>query len=90
MFHVFEKAILGMAFLRILSGCIEIIVACLILKVNEVEKALIINSSLAIIGPIILITTTTIGVFGMAEKISFAKIFWIFLGVGCILYGVRS
>lgn len=90
MFHLFEKAILGMALLRILSGSIEIMVALMFLKYNDLEKALMLNSSLALVGPIILITTTTIGLFGMAEKISFAKLLWVFGGVACILYGVKS
>lgn len=87
---MWEKAILGMAALRILSGSIEIIAALLILKVNEVEKALVINSGLAIVGPIVLITTTTIGLLGMSDRISFAKIAWILVGISCILIGVRK
>ncbi len=90
MFPIFEKAVLGMAFLRLLSGSIEILAAVLFLKFNQVEKALLINSSLAIVGPIILILTTAIGVLGIAEKISLTKIIWIFVGVGCILYGVKG
>jgi putative exporter of polyketide antibiotics len=90
MFIFIEKAIVGMALLRMISGSVEVLAALLILKVNEVEKALIINSSLAIIGPIILIATTTIGLFGMADKISLSKILWIVCGVCCILYGVKS
>nr|WP_041581036.1 YqhV family protein [Bacillus sp. 1NLA3E] len=87
---MFEKAIVGMTLLRMVSGSIEIIVALLILKSNNIEKALVLNSSLALVGPIILILTTTIGLFGLAEKISLIKIFWIFGGVALILYGVRS
>ena len=90
MFQLFEKAILGMAFLRIFSGSIEIIVALMILKHNDIEKALVLNSSLALIGPLILISTTTIGLFGIAEKISYTKLIWIFAGVACIIYGVKS
>jgi putative exporter of polyketide antibiotics len=89
-FQLFEKAILGMAFLRIFSGGIEIFVALMILKHNDIEKALVLNSSLALIGPLILITTTTIGLFGIAEKISYTKLIWIFAGVACIIYGVKS
>jgi hypothetical protein len=80
MFQLFEKAILGMALLRVLSGSIEIFVAFLILKYNDVEKALVVNSSLAIIGPLILIATTSIGLLGIAEKISYTKLMWIFGG----------
>lgn len=90
MFNLLEKAIIGMAFLRLMSGSIEIIAALLIIKYNEVEKALLINSSLALIGPLVLIATTTIGLFGIAEKVSFTKMFWILCGVGLILYGVKS
>lgn len=90
MFHLLEKAIIGMALLRILSGSIEIFAAFLFIKYNDIEKALIINSSLALIGPIILLLTTTIGLIGMADKISLAKIMWIFGGVACIIYGVKS
>lgn len=90
MFHLFEKAVLGMAVLRLLSGSIEILAAMLMIKFNQVEKALVINSSLALVGPMILIATTTIGLIGITDKISFTKIMWILLGVACILIGVKS
>ncbi|MGG1660149.1 YqhV family protein [Brevibacillus sp. NRS-1366] len=86
---MWEKAIMGMATLRILSGSIEILAALLILKVNQVEKALLINSGLAVVGPVILITTTAIGLLGMSDRISFAKIAWIMVGISFILIGVR-
>ncbi|WP_057767968.1 YqhV family protein [Cytobacillus praedii] len=90
MFQLFEKAIMSMALLRIISGSIEIFVAILILKFNDIEKALLVNSSLAMVGPIILIITTTIGLVGLSERVSLTKLIWIFGGVACILYGVRS
>ncbi|MDA5107015.1 MULTISPECIES: YqhV family protein [Brevibacillus] len=86
---MWEKAILGMAALRMMSGTLELLAALLILKVNQVEKALLINSSLAIVGPLVMLTTTTVGLIGMSDRISFAKIAWIFLGVVCIFIGVR-
>ena len=89
MFIFIEKAVLGMALLRILSGSIEIFAAILMIKFNSVDKALIVNSSLALVGPVVLILTTTIGVLGLAGDISLMKIIWIFLGVSCILIGVR-
>jgi hypothetical protein len=90
MFIIFEKAVLGMAFLRLISGSIELFAAILMLKFNSVEKALIVNSSLAIVGPVILILTTSIGLLGIVEKISYMKMVWIFLGVGFIFVGVKS
>ena len=90
MLNLLEKAVLGMATLRILSGSIEIFAALLMIKFNDVGKALAVNSSLALVGPVVLILTTSIGLLGLADKISFGKMFWVLLGVGCILYGVKS
>ncbi|CEH29527.1 Uncharacterized protein BN1090_A2_01965 [Aneurinibacillus migulanus] len=85
-----EKAIIGMATLRLLSGSLEVLAALMIIKVNEVEKALLINSSLALVGPPVLLLTTMIGLMGMADRISLTKILWILIGVTCILIGVRK
>ncbi|GEN34630.1 MULTISPECIES: YqhV family protein [Aneurinibacillus] len=85
-----EKAIIGMASLRLISGSLEILAALLIIKFNEVEKALLINSSLVLVGPPVLLLTTTIGLMGMADRISFAKVLWILIGMVCILIGVRK
>ncbi|NCU16449.1 YqhV family protein [Pallidibacillus pasinlerensis] len=90
MFQFLDKAIIGMSLLRFFSGTIEILVAIIILKLNNIEKALVVNSMLAFVGPLILILTTSIGLIGLADKISISKIFWIFIGICFILYGVNS
>ena len=90
MFIIFEKTILGMSILRIISGLIEITVAILILRSNDISKALVLNSSLALVGPCILILTTAIGLFGIADKISISRILFILAGVALILFGVRG
>jgi hypothetical protein len=90
MFAVIEKALLVMVLLRLVSGSIEIFAAFLMLRLNQIEKALIINSSLALVGPIILIATTTVGLIGVSEKLSFLKIICIFSGVALILIGIKS
>ena len=90
MFIIIEKVVLGMAFLRLISGGIEIFAAMLMIKFNTVEKALMVNSSLALIGPIILVLTTSIGLIGLVEKISIMKFVWIALGVSFIFIGVKS
>ncbi|GEL76262.1 YqhV family protein [Tenuibacillus multivorans] len=90
MFVILEKAVLGMALLRLLSGCIEMFAAFVMLKFNDVEKALIVNSSLALIGPAVLLITTAIGLIGFADQLSLKKLVWVVVGVGFILYGVKS
>lgn len=83
-----NKFVAGMAALRMISGCIEITAAVLMLRFMQVDKALLINSGLALVGPLILLTTTTIGLIGMADKLSFHKMLWIFIGVGCVFFGI--
>lgn len=90
MFTSIEKVVLAMGLLRILSGSIEIGAAILMLKLNSIEKALLVNSSLVLVGPIILILTTSIGLSGIAGEISYYKILLVFCGIGLILYAVLS
>jgi hypothetical protein len=90
MFSMVEKVILAMAGLRVVSGLIEIIAGLLILKFNQVDKALMVNAMLAVIGPIILITSMSLGIFNLADKISYSKLLFIALGVGFILLGLKK
>ncbi|GGD70173.1 hypothetical protein GCM10010911_30070 [Paenibacillus nasutitermitis] len=85
---VFNKIVLTMASLRVLSGTIEICAALVMLRLNQIDKALAVNAALALVGPLILITTTTIGLVGMSDKLSFGRIIWIVAGVGCLLVGI--
>lgn len=83
-----EGSVLSMAGLRLLSGFIEITAALLMLMFNDPRKALAINAGLAIVGPVILVTTMTIGLISIADDLSFSKIIFILLGVGLILFGI--
>ncbi|MDQ0088228.1 hypothetical protein J2T12_001634 [Paenibacillus anaericanus] len=83
-----DKFVTSMATLRIVSGTIEIAAALLMLKLGRVDKALVVNSALAFVGPTVLIITTTIGLVGMADKISLGKMLWIGCGITCLLIGI--
>lgn len=83
-----DKFVAGMATLRIISGSIEILAALLMLKLGRVDKALAVNSALAFVGPSVLIITTSIGLAGMADKLSWGKIAWIGGGIACLLIGI--
>ncbi|MGO4887114.1 YqhV family protein [Anaerobacillus sp. MEB173] len=84
-----ETTVLSMVILRMVSGLLELSAASLMLRFNTVEKAVAINALLAIVGPIVLITTMTIGLVGMADKVSVGKLLLIALGVILILLGLR-
>lgn len=85
-----NKYVLSMALLRFISGSMEILVGMLMIKWNDINKALIINTSLAFVGPVVLIFTTSIGLLGISDKVSFTKLLWIFTGIAFILIGIRK
>jgi putative exporter of polyketide antibiotics len=83
-----NKIVLSMATLRILSGSIELLAAYLIWRSNQIDKALLINSSLAMVGPLIFLMVTMLGLTGMADKLSWTKLIWIAIGLCCIFFGI--
>ncbi|WP_226657012.1 DUF2619 domain-containing protein [Guptibacillus hwajinpoensis] len=83
-------SILVMGLLRLLSGVVELIAAVLILVIHDLKTAMIINAILAVVGPIILVTTMTAGLIGLAGDLSITKILLIMVGVGFILIGTLS
>jgi putative exporter of polyketide antibiotics len=85
---LFDKIVMSMATVRVISGCIEITAALLMLRLNQVDKALLVNSGLAVVGPIVLLSTTALGLVGLADKLSFGRLFWVFVGVAIIFIGV--
>lgn len=80
--------VLGMALLRIISGLIELSAAGLMLYFNKVETAFKINASLAVIGPIIMLSVTFLGLTGLAGKIPLSKLVIILSGVALIFTGL--
>ncbi|MDI7742748.1 YqhV family protein [Lysinibacillus fusiformis] len=83
------SALLYMVMVRLISGSLELTVAGLMYKSHDLEKALALNSMLALVGPCVLIITTGLGVAGLGDKISFPKIICIFSGVLLILLSLR-
>ncbi|WP_408637844.1 YqhV family protein [Paenibacillus tianjinensis] len=83
-----DKYVSWMAVLRLLSGSVEITAALIMLKLNQVDKALAVNSGLALVGPTILILTTAVGLTGMAQELSWGKLGWIGCGVAFLLIGI--
>lgn len=88
MFFVADKIVFAMAMLRCLSASIEMTAAMLMLKYGRVETALKINAVLALVGPSVMIIVTTLGLAGLAGKVSFSKLGIIFSGVALIFYGI--
>ncbi|SOC41820.1 DUF2619 domain-containing protein [Ureibacillus acetophenoni] len=84
-----ESALLYMVLLRIFSGSVEITAAGLMYKLNDLEKALTVNTMLALVGPTIMIITTGIGISGLGDRISLGKIILLMTGIALILISMR-
>ena len=90
MFHVVDKTVYAMAGIRILSSLIEFSAAMLMLYLGTAPRALQVNAALALVGPIILVSVTMLGLWNLAGSVSITRIIAILLGVGLILYGARG
>jgi hypothetical protein len=54
----------------------------------RLDTAIRINGFLGLAGPLVLTTTMLLGIAGLAAtRMPLAKIFWIGIGVACILWG---
>ncbi len=83
-----NKFVMGMVLLRLISGSIELIAAYIMYRMNSIDKALLVNSGLAVVGPLVLFSTTTLGLVGLAGKLSYNKMAWVMIGVTCIFIGI--
>ncbi|HHU75756.1 MAG TPA: YqhV family protein [Firmicutes bacterium] len=84
-----QGTLLGMVFLRLLSGSVEIIAALLIFRLNCLEKALKINAILASVGPLVFLAAMYLGLTGLSRQIPLQKMVYIYLGVALIFIGLR-
>ncbi|MDO7786220.1 YqhV family protein [Desulforamulus aquiferis] len=90
MFFITDRIVFAMAMLRCLSATIEFSAAMLMLKFGRVESALKINAVLAMVGPTVMVLVTTLGLVGLAGKVSISKMAIIFSGVLLIFYGINK
>lgn len=86
----FYSFALYMGFLRFFSGILEITAGLFMLYFQDVKIALKINALLALIGPLIMLCVTSLGLIGVAENVSTEKILPILAGVILIFWGINK
>ncbi|HHX02583.1 MAG TPA: YqhV family protein [Firmicutes bacterium] len=84
------RTVLSMAAMRFLAGAIEITAALLMLRLAKVQAAMKINAVLGMIGPTVLMIVSSLGLIGLSQQISYARMLIIAAGVLLIFYGTRS
>lgn len=85
-----EQTVNQMAIVRVISGLLEIGVALLFLKTGRVEAALRLNAFLGLIGPMVFIMVSALGITVIAVKLSWMRIGLTVAGLALVLWGTKS
>ena len=80
----------SMAAVRFVSAATEITAAILMLRAGRVDAALRINGLLGLVGPVVLVSVSLLGVAGMAGRLPAGRIALILIGVYLIIAGSRG
>lgn len=79
----------AMAVVRMISSGIELAAALLMLRLSRLDAAVQINAALGLVGPLVLVTVTILGVAGLAGKIPLTRLALIGAGVMLVILGAR-
>lgn len=86
-----ERAILiNMATIRMISGILEVAVAFIFLKIGRVDSALRMNAFLGLIGPLVFIVVSVLGIAAIAVRLPWYKVVLISFGMILVLIGTKS
>lgn len=84
-----ERILFAMISIRIISSIIEMCAAYLMFHFKSITTAIRINAILGLIGPVILMMVTFLGLIGISNQLSLVRIIIIGLGVCLILIGTH-
>ncbi len=84
-----DKALMGMCFVRMLSGCLEISAALLMWHFGSIRTALRINAALGLCGPAFLLAATLIGLGSLIGSMSPVRMLLVGLGVFLIIIAAQ-
>jgi hypothetical protein len=85
-----QTTVNNMALIRIISGLLEIAVALVFLKAGKVEAALRMNAFLGLVGPLVFIAVSVLGIAAIAVKLSWYKVMLLSVGLLLVLIGTKS
>ena len=85
-----NNVLLAMITLRIISAFLEFTAAIFMFYFNNIEKAIKINALLGLMGPVILILVTFLGIVKLSHNVDIKNIFIIALGVILIIIGTST
>lgn len=84
-----ENAVINMAMIRVISGLLEIGAAMAIIRLGNIEKALQINAFLGLVGPIVFIIVSALGIVAVAVRLLPWKVALIIIGFLLVFIGTK-
>ncbi|MEW6546811.1 MAG: DUF2619 domain-containing protein [Bacillota bacterium] len=86
-----HHAVAGMALVRLLSASLEFCAAMLmVFHFRTPAEALRLNAILGLVGPLIFVTVSCLGLAGLARELPGPRILLVVAGVILIILGTRS
>lgn len=79
----------GIRLARAISACIEVTAAILLLRMTDPRAMLRLNGALGLVGPIIFITVSALGLAASLGKVQPGKLLLVLTGVILVLFGTR-
>lgn len=88
---ILHRAVAGMALVRLLSASLEFGAAMLMLFwFRTPAQALRVNAILGLVGPLIFVTVSALGLAGLARDIPTPRLLLVLVGIVLIILGTRS
>ncbi len=84
-----ERLIWGMRLARMLSACIEVSAAVLLLRMADPRAMLRLNSLLGLVGPVIFITVSALGLAASLGRLQPGRVLVVLVGIALVLWGTR-
>jgi hypothetical protein len=84
-----EKFLLGIRLMRALSATIEVTAALLLFQMTDIRSMLRLNSLLGLVGPLIFITVSALGIVGSLDEIRWPKLLLVLAGVSLVVIGTK-
>ncbi|HOQ23638.1 MAG TPA: DUF2619 domain-containing protein [Bacillota bacterium] len=84
-----EKMVVNMALVRVISGLLEIGAAMAIIRLGRIETALRINAFLGLIGPLVFLAVSALGLVAVAVRLIPWKVALLILGLILVLIGTK-
>jgi len=84
-----ERLIWGMRLARVLSACIEVTAALILLRMADPRAMLRLNSLLGLVGPAIFIAVSALGLAASLGRLQPGRVLIVLLGIALVVWGTR-